>query len=128
MSRFGREALANTWFLFTADHGDMLGDHNLWRKTYAYEGSTRIPFLVVPPGCLTGQRGRQAPEIRGVADEVVELRDVVPTLLQAAGLPLPDTVDGCSLLPLLHSATGRGATKEWRAYIHGEHCTCYSTG
>ena len=35
LSRFGRDALANTWFCFTSDHGDMQGDHNLWRKTYA---------------------------------------------------------------------------------------------
>jgi arylsulfatase A-like enzyme len=121
MSRFQREALANTWFLFTSDHGDMQGDHNLWRKTYAYEGSARIPFLVVPPGGLAGRRDDEPVEIRSVADEVVELRDVMPTLLEAAGLAAPGTVDGRSLLPLL-----RGPAEEWRPYIHGEHCTCYS--
>jgi arylsulfatase A-like enzyme len=92
----------------------MQGDHNLWRKTYAYEGSSRIPFLVVPPPRL-GQPART------VADEVVELRDVMPTLLEAAGLSLPDTVEGRSLLPLL-----RAPAAEWRPYIHGEHCTCYA--
>lgn len=35
--------------IFTSDHGDMLGDHNLWRKGYAYEGSTHIPMLIKPP-------------------------------------------------------------------------------
>ena len=109
----GRE-MANTWILFTSDHGDMQGDHNLWRKTYAYEGSARIPWLVVPPG----ERGRPR---RAVADEVVELRDVMPTLLDAAGLPIPDTVDGRSVLPLLTDEA-----PDWREYIHGEHCTCYS--
>ena len=37
--------LANTFTLFTSDHGEMLGDHNLWRKTYAYEPSARVPFI-----------------------------------------------------------------------------------
>jgi arylsulfatase len=104
--------LENTWFVFTSDHGDMQGDHNLWRKTYAYEGSSRIPFIIVPP--------YHNPR-RGVADEVVELRDVMPTLLEAAGIDVPETVDGVSLLPLLDEAA-----VDWRDYIHGEHCTCYS--
>ena len=106
--------LANTWFIFTSDHGDMQGDHNLWRKTYAYEGSARIPFLVVPPG----EQGQ--PE-RACANEVVELRDVMPTLLDAAGLSIPNTVDGHSVLPLLTAPAA-----DWRKYIHGEHCRCYS--
>jgi arylsulfatase A-like enzyme len=114
MQREMPRVLANTWFVFTSDHGDMQGDHNLWRKTYAYEGSARIPFLVVPPPAA----GRPQ---RAIADEVVELRDVMPTLLEAAGLPIPETVDGRSLLPLLAAPAS-----DWRTYIHGEHCTCYS--
>lgn len=104
----------NTWILFASDHGDMQGDHNLWRKTYAYEGSSRVPFLVVPP------LGQERPT-RSLADEVVELRDVMPTLLSAAGIDVPATVDGRSLLPLMERPD-----PEWRRYIHGEHCTCYS--
>lgn len=114
MQRYAGGTLDNTWILFTSDHGDMQGDHNLWRKTYAYEGSTRIPFLLIPPRV----RGKQK---RAVVDEVVELRDVMPTLLAAAGVPIPDTVDGCDLLPLLDAQA-----ENWREYIHGEHCTCYS--
>jgi arylsulfatase len=114
MRRFQPEAWANTWVLFTADHGDMQGDHHLWRKTYAYEGSSRVPFVIVPPS----QSGR--PD-RSVAQEVVELRDVMPTLLHVADLPVPQTVDGRSLLSLL-----REPAADWRPYVHGEHCTCYS--
>jgi arylsulfatase len=114
MERHRRQELANTWILFTSDHGDMQGDHNLWRKTYAYEGSARIPFLVVPPG------GQAKPE-RTRASEVVELRDVMPTLLEAADRSIPNTVDGRSVLPLLTAPAA-----DWRTYIHGEHCTCYS--
>jgi arylsulfatase A-like enzyme len=113
LSRFHPQALRNTWFVFSSDHGDMLGDHHLWRKTYAYEGSTRIPLLVVPP---QNQRPR-----RRVATEVAELRDIMPTLLGVAGLAVPDTVDGCDLGGLLDKPA-----ESWREYIHGEHCTCYS--
>ncbi|MBN1863892.1 MAG: arylsulfatase [Victivallales bacterium] len=108
------KAFENTCFLFASDHGDMQGDHNLWRKTCAYNGSTRIPFFVVPPPI-------QGKPQRSLADEVVELRDVMPTLLDVAGIEIPCTVDGHSLLPLL-----TGHPKDWREYIHGEHCWCYS--
>ncbi len=110
----GRDRFDDTWIAFLSDHGDMQGDHNLWRKTYAYEGSARIPFLIVPPAG-TGKPARP------VADEVVELRDVMPTLLAAARLPIPTTVDGCDVTPLMEAPA-----RNWRAYIHGEHCTCYS--
>ena len=115
MRRRMREDFNNTLFVFAADHGDMLGDHNLWRKTYAYEGSARIPFIVRPPLTREGQATRH------VTSEPVELQDVMPTILDAAGLPLPPTVDGRSLLPLT-----RGFVEGWRRYVHGEHCTCYS--
>jgi len=36
----------NSIICFTSDHGDMLGDHHHWRKTYAYEGSSNIPFIL----------------------------------------------------------------------------------
>jgi arylsulfatase A-like enzyme len=114
MHRHRPRVLANTWFVVTSDHGDMQGDHNLWRKTYAYEGSTRIPFLVAPPA----PHGRPA---QSVAEKVVELRDVMPTVLEIAGVDLPPTVCGRSVLPLMDEA---GA--DWRDYIHGEHCTCYA--
>ncbi|MFQ5809762.1 MAG: arylsulfatase [Armatimonadota bacterium] len=101
----------NTFVMFTSDHGDMLGDHHLWRKTTPYEGSARIPFIVCPPAGM-GIDGRQA------VDPVVEIQDVMPTLLDAAGVPIPDAVDGRSVLPLM-----RGDTAGWRDYILGEHTT-----
>ena len=49
-----RKLLDQTLIVFLADHGDMLGDHNLWRKTYAYEASSRIPMLMRwPTGMLS---------------------------------------------------------------------------
>jgi arylsulfatase A-like enzyme len=109
------DQIDDTIVIFASDHGEMLGDHNLWRKTYAYEGSSNIPFFIVPPATMN----RPA---RRIADEVVELRDIMPTLLDAAGVFIPPTVDGRSVLGLLDAPA-----QDWRTYIHGEHCMCYST-
>lgn len=110
------EGLANTLILFASDHGDMLGDHHHWRKTYAYEGSARIPLVIQWPLAWA----QEVP--RGVRrDEPVELRDVMPTLLDAAGLDVPECVDGDSLLAL-----ARGQREgTWRAFVQGEHTQCY---
>jgi arylsulfatase len=104
-----------TLIVFTADHGDMLGDHHLWRKTYAYEGSARIPMLIRwPKGRLRAKRGQ-------AFDQPVELRDVLPTFLDAAGVPHDDgDFDGRSMLGLI-----RGKTTGWRERIDLEHSTCY---
>ena len=58
---------------------------------------------------------------RRLAHEVVELRDIMPTILDAAGVEIPKTVDGKSVIPLTQEPA-----EDWRRYIHGEHCTCYS--
>jgi len=112
MRRMG--LLKNTLVIITADHGEMLGDHNLWRKSYAYEGSARIPFVIRFPDDVDWPTGR-------VHDHVVGLQDVMPTVLDAAGIEIPDTVEGQSLLPIL-----KGESDSFRPYIHGEHFECYA--
>jgi arylsulfatase len=103
--------LNNSIILFTSDHGDLLGDHNLFRKTYPYQGSVRIPFIIYDPGKLLGDnRGR-------VISEIVELRDIMPTLLDIAGVNIPNTVEGKSVRELITESGGNN----WREYIHGEH-------
>ena len=72
--------------IFVADHGDMLGDHHHWRKTYPYEGSSHIPFLVNWPAGSEGMLPR--------VDVPVELRYVLPTMLAAAGADVPADMDG----------------------------------
>ncbi len=112
----------DSYVMFTSDHGEMLGDHDLWRKAYPYEGSARVPFLLRGPGI---------PE-HATLDEVIELRDVMPTLLDCAGLPIPDGIDGASVLPLIHAdgepvrrpeghPGGPVGEPDWRPYLHGEH-------
>ena len=105
--------LANTFTLFTSDHGEMLGDHNLWRKTYAYEASARVPYIVHPPASMDVPRNVELPQAVG-------WEDVMPTFLEVAGAEIPATVEGRSILPLL-----RGETDSWRPYYHGEHSPCY---
>ncbi len=107
--------LERTLIVFTSDHGDMTGDHHLWRKSYGYEASARIPmFLRWPEGLVSARRGQVLPQ-------PVELRDILPTFLDAAGASAPRQLDGASLLPLL-----RRPNPEWREYIDLEHGVCYS--
>ncbi len=102
--------LTNTIMIFTSDHGDMLGDHNLFRKAIPYQGSVSVPFIVYDPGNnLDSEQG-------AVIDNIVELRDIMPTLLDMAGEKIPESVEGKSLKPLIENEE-----TEWREYIHGEH-------
>ncbi|MEM6550778.1 MAG: sulfatase-like hydrolase/transferase [Planctomycetota bacterium] len=95
-----------TYILFTSDHGEMLGDHYLWRKSLPYEGAAHIPFSLTGPGIQPGTQ----------RDEVVGLQDVLPTCCDLAGVDVPDHVTGRSVLALT-----RGGDPGWREWIHGEH-------
>ncbi len=99
----------NTIILFTADHGEMLGDHYRWHKIMPYESSARIPLLMRAPDSFGIKPGT-------VLDEAVCLADIMPTLLEMADIPIPSTVEGRSMLPLM-----RGQTDSWRDYLHIEH-------
>ena len=105
--------LNDTFILFTSDHGEMLGDHNLWRKTYGYEASARVPFVMRFPSQLGVEMNQEV-------ESVVGWEDIMPTFLDLAGAPIPDTVEGKSMLPLL-----QGDMEGWREYYHGEHSPCY---
>ncbi|EET62591.1 arylsulfatase [Marvinbryantia formatexigens DSM 14469] len=97
----------DTMIFFTADHGEELCDHHHFRKSLPYQGSIHIPLIISGNPELTGF----APH--SVCDEVTELCDIMPTLLDIAGADIPDRVDGKSLLAF---ADGEG-----REYLHGEH-------
>ena len=101
--------LDNTYLCFISDHGELIGDHHLFRKYQPYEGSSRVPFILKgPPGSPI--------KPNSTFDTLVELRDVMPTLLDCAGLPIPDSVEGRSLLPVISGQSG-----DWREYLHGEY-------
>jgi arylsulfatase A-like enzyme len=104
----------DTWIIFTSDHGEMLGNHHMRHKIVPLEGSARIPLVVKPPassGCQTGV----------TCDAPVTLTDLMPTLLEEAGVEIPDKVEAPSLSPLLRGSK----TLPGRAWIHGEHAPCW---
>ena len=102
--------LDNTFVLFTSDHGEMLGDHHMIGKCRAFEGCAHVPFLCRPPRAWGYPSG-------GTIDLPVGLQDVMPSLLDAAGVPIPDSVTGRSVLPLMRGETPAGG---WRDVLHGE--------
>jgi arylsulfatase A-like enzyme len=101
----------DTLILFTADHGDFLGDHWLGEKEMFYEEAQRVPFIVYDPDPA-------ADSTRGTVDErFVEAVDVVPTCLAALEQPANDhLVEGRSLLPLLRG----GKVEHWRDAVFSE--------
>lgn len=110
-----KEMYEDAFICFVADHGDMLGDHYLWRKTYAYEGSAAIPYIVKLP------HSRKEVLKAGVPiDEPVELRDLLPTFLAINDVEIPETMDGMSLLPLMEKKD-----RLWRKFIDIEHASAY---
>ena len=71
----------NTVVLLTTDHGEALGDHGMWGKgPYHYDGVIRVPFIITGPGFAPGQ----------THDGVVSLLDFAPTILDVAGVPIPE--------------------------------------
>lgn len=82
----------NTIIAFTSDHGDMLGDHHLWAKGLMYEMSAKVPLVIVP----AADDPRVEVNVRD--NRLAELRDVMPTILDMAGLDVPDSVEGQSLV------------------------------
>lgn len=108
-----RGELENTLILYTSDHGDMLGDHYMWRKCRPYEGSAHIPMIIRWPEQL-GLKSK-----RGLTrTELVELRDVLPTFLDAAEIPKPSVMDGMSMLNILKG-------NQWRSVLDLEHSQIY---
>lgn len=87
----------NTIVVFTSDHGEWLGEHLRYGKGYpAHDCISRVPLILRGPGLPEGR----------VVDAIVEAVDVVPTLLDLAGIPLPPHLQGHSLLPLLDDGNG----------------------
>lgn len=93
--------LEKTLIVFTGDHGDMLFDHHMTGKRCFYENSANIPLIL---------SGKPMEAMRGVTDHRTAcLEDIMPTLLTLCGLPVPETVEGISLV---------GETK--RELLYGE--------
>ena len=91
-------ALDNTVVVFTADHGEMLGERGMWFKFNPYEPAVKVPLIIHAPGAKAGQR----------VSANCSLVDLLPTLIDLAteGKPpaLADACDGRSLGALLHGS------------------------
>ena len=99
----------DTLILFTSDHGEMLFEHNLYRKALPYEGSANVPMIL--------KVGKNIKEIKTrKTDTVAAINDIMPTLLDFAGLEIPDQVDGISFKN--HVLEEENVTRD---YVHGEH-------
>ncbi len=99
----------NTIIMFTGDNGFYLGEYGLAGKWFPHEESIRVPLIVFDP--------RASRSRRGVSCEQMALNvDIAPTILELAGLTVPEQMQGRSLVPLL---TGR--EPKWRTDFFYEH-------
>lgn len=87
-----KELTENTIVVYTADHGDLLGDFGLYFKRTFYNGSVKVPLMISYPDKIKAGQ---------VSDELVGLQDLLPTLMSLTGESLEHEVDGKDLTPLL---------------------------
>ncbi|MEM9281392.1 MAG: sulfatase [Verrucomicrobiota bacterium] len=85
----------NTLVVLWSDHGFHLGEKQHWAKRTLWEESTRVPLLFAGPGIDPGEP----------CQEAVSLIDIYPTLVELCDLPVPDHLEGLSLMPQLNDPT-----------------------
>ena len=81
----------NTVVIFSSDHGLALGSHGLMGKQNMYEHTIGVPFIIAGPGVPRGKR----------TEAQIYLRDMYPTTCELAGIPIPESVEGKSFVPIL---------------------------
>jgi arylsulfatase len=105
-----RGLLDNTIIIFTSDHGEMLGEHSLlYKGDFHYNELVRTPLIWYCPERWKNEK---------VLDVLSQSMDIMPTLLDIAGLPIPAPVQGNSILPLLEGDTEKG--RDWVLIEHSE--------
>lgn len=113
--------LDRTLVVFTTDHGEQLGDHWLMNKDGFFEQSYHIPLIIRCPAAMAGLSAASHAAVETARGSHVtsfsEHVDILPTILECIGVPVPVQVDGSSLLPFL---LGRAAPPSWRTAAHWE--------
>ncbi|GHB80038.1 sulfatase family protein [Persicitalea jodogahamensis] len=93
----------NTIFVFTADHGDLLGSHGWWNKQQPYNESIRVPFLMHYPKAF-GTKG-------SVSDILLNTPDIMPTLLGLSNVAAPRSMEGIDYSEVLRGKQKSGVTE-----------------
>ena len=97
----------DTLVLYTSDHGEMAGHHGIWQKQCFYEPAVSVPLMLRLP---SDENGRVA--------ENVSLVDVLPTLLEIAGLETPSDLPGDSLLEIARQKAQQTTRAVFSEYHH----------
>jgi len=95
----------NTVVVYSSDQGFFLGDHGWFDKRWMYEESLKMPLIVRWPGVT---------KPGSINEDLVQNLDYAETFLELAGAPVPDDMQGRSLVPLLRGKT----PKDWRDAIY----------
>ena len=98
----------NTLVVYTSDQGFYMGEHGWFDKRFMYEESYTTPLVMRMP------RKYNKPVAKGDITEMVQNIDYAPTFLELAGAPIPDDMQGVSLLPLLEGKH----PKDWRQSLY----------
>lgn len=108
----------NTLVLFVSDHGDLIGAHGLFDKgPFMYDEQLHIPLVARWPGVIPQDQ---------TSDAMVTFLDLMPTLAEAAVLPLPKPIDGRSLLPFLRGESVPSWPDDIYCQYYGEALSYYS--
>ncbi|RLG94273.1 hypothetical protein DRO37_06100 [Candidatus Bathyarchaeota archaeon] len=93
--------LENTAIIFTSDHGTYIGEHNfVGKRPKLYEEVAHIPLIIRLPDSAGSPRGRRS--------GIVQSPDIMPSILELAGVKIPPTVQGRSLLPIIYDESDEG--------------------
>jgi arylsulfatase A-like enzyme len=95
---------AETIVIYTTDNGFYLGDLGLFDKRFMYEPGLRVPLIARGPGIVPGS----------TPDQLVANVDLAPTILDLAGLPVPESMQGRSVAPLLRGQR----PADWRTSVY----------
>ena len=96
----------NTIIIYCSDHGEMNGEHGMWRKSSFYEASVRVPLQISWPGYLSAC---------DTIDQTVSLVDLIATIIDIVDAP-SDGLDGDSFLPLM-----QGDNLQWKDNAFSEY-------
>jgi len=99
---------ADTLIVFTSDHGEMAGSHQLRTKNYMYEEATAVPLIICPPGRESVAAVDKLHLVSGL--------DILPTMCDYAGLPIPRSLEGVSLRSLVENPHPDSKTS-WRDHL-----------